>query len=138
LQELNIASMILGQDGIWGDLTAISPDGRKRMGELIRRYKQVRYDMAEADPVVSGLTSGSPEVHEKILGRTGRGAVVLFATIPGTYEYTTKNVVNGAHWSSGIVEVRRMPDGVAHIKANFTESGARIVYFGVPAGETAQ
>jgi alpha-galactosidase len=131
LQELNIASMILGQDGIWGDLTAISSDGIKVMAELIARYKQVREDMALSDPVVTGILSGSPEIHEKVSSQTGRGAVVLFATTPGTYEYTTRHRVAAEHWSSGPVTIDPLADGLAHISAEFKEPGARIVYFGV-------
>ncbi len=130
LQELNIASMILGQDGIWGDLTAISREGVRVMARLIGRYKQVSDDMASADPVVTGLVSGSPEIHEKIAAN-GRGAVVLFATAPGVYEYTTRHAVNSEHWSSNPVAVRALGDGRAHITAEFDEPGARIVYFGI-------
>jgi alpha-galactosidase len=131
LQELNIGSMILGQDGIWGDLTAISPGGVRTMAALISRYKQVRDDMASADPIVTGLVSGSPEIHEKIAAN-GRGAVVLFATTAGTYEYTTQHAVSSQHWSSNPVQVRGVPGGRAHITAEFREPGARIVYFGIP------
>ncbi len=130
LQELNIASMILGQDGIWGDLTAVSPEGVRTMARLISRYKQVGDDMASADPVVTGLLNGSPEIHEKIAAN-GRGAVVLFATVPGSYEYTTHHAVSSEHWSSNPVTVRALGDGRAHITAEFAEPGARIVYFGI-------
>ena len=130
LQVLNIASMILGQDGIWGDLTAISPDGVRTMAALISRYKQVRDEMAAADPVVTGLVSGSPEIHEKIAA-SGRGAVMLFATAPGTYAYTTRNKVSIQHWSDSPVEILQLPDGRAHIAATFREPGARIVFFGI-------
>lgn len=129
LQELNIASMILGQDGIWGDLTAISPEGVRTMAALIRSYKQVRDDMASADPIVTGLLSGSPEIHEKIAAN-GRGAVVMFATVPGNYEYTTRHTVVTEHGSGSSVRVRQLPGGQARIIATFHEPGARIVYFG--------
>ncbi len=130
LQVLNIASMILGQDGIWGDLTAISPEGVRTMAAFISRYKQVRDDMAAADPVVTGLVSGSPEVHEKI-AVSDRGAVVVFTTAPGTYAYTTQHTVSIQHWSSSPVEIRQLPDGRARITATFSEPGARIVFFGI-------
>ncbi len=130
LQELNVASMILGQDGIWGDLTAISPEGIGTLERLISRYKQVRDDMASANPVVTGVVSGNPEIHEKIAAN-GRGALVLFATEPGTYEYTTHHPVASEHWCSNPVTVRAVGHGRAHITVQFDEPGARIVYFGV-------
>jgi len=125
-----MASMILGQDGIWGDLTAISPEGLRTIAGLISRYKRVRNDMASADPVVTGVVSSSPEVHEKIAAN-GRGAVVLFATVPGTYEYTTQHTVSSEHWSSNETTIRTLGNGHAHLTAEFTEPGARIIFFGI-------
>ncbi len=60
------------------------------IGSMLARYKQVRDDITESDPVLTGIVSGSPEIHEKISATTGRGAVVIFATerenIPIHYE----------------------------------------------------
>ena len=64
-QEVDIASLILGQNGIWGDLPKVSDSGVAYIGSMIARYKQVRDDITESDPVVSGIVSSSPEIHEK-------------------------------------------------------------------------
>ena len=130
-QELNIASMILGQDGLWGDLVAISPEGRERIAGLLRLFKQVRDDMAASDPIVTGLLGGSPEIHEKLSAATGRGAVVVFATAPGRYEYVTKHRASTTHRSNAGVQVTHEPDGRGHILVEFKEPGAKIVFFGV-------
>ena len=84
-QEVSVASLILGQNGIWGDLLNVSDPGVNFIGGTLAKYKQVRDDITASDPVVTGIVSGSPEIHEKISATNGRGAVVIFATVRGTY-----------------------------------------------------
>jgi alpha-galactosidase len=130
-QEQNVASLILGQNGIWGDLPNVSSAGVDYIGSTIARYKLVRDDITESDPVVTGIASGSPEIHEKISASTGRGAVVIFAIEPGTYHYVTSRKVATEHWSSGGATVTPDAAGRAKIEANFDKPGAKIVFFGV-------
>ena len=114
------ASLILGQNGIWGDLQAVSPEGVATLHTLLDKYKCVREDIAAAPPVRRGLIGGALEIHEKINPATGRGALVLFATTPGTYEYVTERPVNTKHWASPGVTVSLLPDGCAKVAATFT------------------
>ncbi len=129
-QEVDVASLILGQNGIWGDLLSVSDSGVAFIGSTLARYKQVRDDITESDPVVSGVISASPEVHEKISAATGRGAVVIFATERGTYQYITSHRVAGEHWVSGGVTVTQDTAGRAKIEATFEKPGAKILFFG--------
>lgn len=129
-QEVNVASLILGQNGIWGDLLSVSDSGTAYIGGELAKYKQVREDITESDPVVSGLVSGSPEIHEKISSTSGRGAVAIFATVPGTYEYFTKHKVVAEHSAREGVTVERQPEGWAKITARFDKPGARVIFFG--------
>ena len=136
-----VASLILGQNGIWGDLPAISPEGVGRFGKLLGLYKQVRDDIAAAPPLRKGLIGGCPEIHEKINPATGKGAVVIFVTNRGVYEYFTQRPVDQKFWASEGATVQRLTDGRAKITVNNTPSAneankagwARIVYFGVSA-----
>jgi alpha-galactosidase len=130
-QEVDVASLILGQDAIWGDLLNVSAPGVDYIGSMLARYKQVRDDMTQSDPVVTGVVSGSPEIHEKISAATGRGAVVFFATRPGVYRYITTHKVTDAHWTSDGVAVMRDSEGRARIEATFEKPGAKILFFGV-------
>ena len=91
-QMTSIASLILGGNGIWGDLLRVSQEGIALHSKMLTLYKQVRDDITRASPVRSGAIAGSPEVHEKI--SEGRGVVCLFATARGQYEYVTQNVVS--------------------------------------------
>jgi len=131
-QQINIASLILGQNGIWGDLPAISADGVARFGHLLGLYKQVRDDITAASPVFTGHPAGSPEIYEKI-APTGRGAVVLFSGAGGSFQYVTAHPVSGCHWATEGVTVRHDAAGHAIIDATFTGAGAQIVYFGLSA-----
>jgi alpha-galactosidase len=135
-QMLSLASLILGQDGIWGDLPAISEAGVERFATVLAKYKQVRDDMASAFPAGSGPVGGTPEVHEKI-APNGRGAVVLFARA-GTYRYITLNPADRHVWHDDATEVTFDEAGRAKITAKFEarqepfpKAGAHIVFFGV-------
>ncbi len=130
-QEVDVASLILGQNGIWGDLLNVSDPGVAFLGSTLARYKQVRDDITESDPVVSGIVSASPEIHEKISAATGRGAVVIFASERGKYQYITSHKVAIEHWASEGVTVSQDVAGRAKIEATFDKSGAKILFFGV-------
>ncbi len=130
-QQVDVASLILGQNGIWGDLLNVSDSGVAFIGDTLARYKEVRDDITESDPVVTGIVSASPEIHEKISATTGRGAVVIFATEPGTYQYITSHKVAVEHWVSQGVTVSQDTAGRARIVATFDKPGAKILFFGV-------
>jgi alpha-galactosidase len=129
-QIANIASLILGQNGVWGDLPALSEEAVARFGSIMARYKEVRDDITESYPVRSGDIAGTPEIHEKISERTGRGAVVVFATAPGRYEYVTRNAVVDERWHTGGVEIVTDDCGRARLTCTFQQPGAKIVLFG--------
>jgi alpha-galactosidase len=130
-QEVNIASLVLGQNGIWGDLLRVSDGGVQFIGETLSRYKQVWNDVAASDPVVFGHVSGSPEIHEKISAKTGRGAVVVFATATGQYSYVTRHKVVPQFWASENVSLHRDGNGHARMDLDFKKPGAKIVFFGI-------
>jgi alpha-galactosidase len=101
------------------------------IGDTLTRYKKIRDDITESDPIVTGVVSASPEIHEKISARTGRGAVVIFATERGSYQYITSHKVVTEHWASDGVEISQDPLGRARIEAQFDKPGAKILFFGV-------
>ena len=135
-QMLSLASLVLGQDGIWGDLPAVSADGVALFASVLGKYRGVRDDVAEAFPVDSGPVGGTPEVHEKI-APNGRGVVVLFAS-HGTYRYVTSNRADRRVWHDEGTTVAFDAAGRAVIGADFPKppgpfpkAGAHIVFFGV-------
>ena len=131
-QWICLASLVLGQNGIWGDLLAVSPEGVKRFGETLSRYKRIRDDITAALPVRSGAVGSNPEIHEKIAGN-GRGVVCLFASARGNYTYVTQHPVDRQSWHSDGVTVAFDRQGRAVITAAIDKPSAAIVMFGVKA-----
>lgn len=131
-QWISLASLVLGQNGIWGDLLGVSEEGQIRMGTALAAYKQVREEITSTALIRTGAVGGSPEVYEK-LSNSGRGVVSLFASATGSYTYVTQVPVAPGLWHSPGVVVRTGADGHAILKATFDGPGARIVFFGVSA-----
>ena len=127
-QLICLGSLILGQNGIWGDLPAISPEGRARFGTVLGKYRQVRDDVARAFPIVEGALAGNPEIHEKI-AENGRGAVVVFAPY-GWHRYVTAARPNRKVWHTEGTQVSFDDAGHAVIQSTVPKSGAQIIFFG--------
>ncbi len=128
-QWINLASLVLGQNGIWGDLLTVSENGVIRFGGTLVRYKQVRDAITAADPVRVGSVGGSPEIHEKLYG--GRGVVAVFAGAAGCYTYVTQNPAAPAYWANEGVVVTHDEAGRARLEITFAEPGAKLAFFGV-------
>ena len=127
-QLLNLASLVLGQNGIWGDLLNVSEEGQKLFGEVLGVYKRVRDDVTAAYPTVYGRPGETFEVHEKINAKNGRGLVSLFANQSGTYRYRLSANVKGKTTVFGPAVFRQEDDG-AWIEAEFPDAGVAIVFF---------
>jgi alpha-galactosidase len=141
-QWINLGSLILGQNGIWGDLPGVSAEGVKRFGETLSKYRQVRDDITAAHPVRTGEIGGTPEIHEKINSETGKGAVVFFYNyrnawrqkapyFPGSFRYVTRNrAAKEQWWDNGVKVAGFDSEGRAILQVDFDGPGARIVLFG--------
>ena len=130
-QSIAVGSLILGQNGIWGDLPKISPEGVAFFAKTLGMYKQVRDDMTETAMIRDGAVGGSPEVYEKINPENGKGAIVIFSSHAGTYSYISKNKVDPKHWETKGVELQIDQSGLARIDAEFKTAEAKIIFFGV-------
>jgi len=138
-QEMTVGSLILGQNGIWGDLLGISSDGVTRMARLIAAYKQVCDDVTSATIIRTGVPGGMGETYEKVDPATGRGVLVIFANNvrdpfgpdrPMTTEVITTATTVPDVVTSGDVDVSFDPAGRAVVRARFGETGAAVVVFG--------
>jgi alpha-galactosidase len=130
-QSLAVGSLILGQNGIWGDLLKISAEGVGFFNESLEYYKQVRDDITKATIIQDGAVGGSPEVYEKINESTGKGAIVLFSSHKGSYEYISQRKPDQNYWLTKGVDISFDKDGHAVIKTNFNGAEAKIIFFGV-------
>lgn len=129
-QDINLASLILGQNGIWGDLPAVSPEGRARFAEILGKYKQVRDDITAEAVIKTGMTGSGFECYEKICSQTGKGVVCVFSTVNDTFRYITEKTTAFPAWTSVPATVTPLEDGASMIEITFTEPGAAIVFFG--------
>jgi len=129
-QIINIASLILGQNGIWGDLLGVSPEGVARLGYWLSLYKQVRDAVTAASPVRQGILGGSPEMHEKIDVATRRGAVAIFAEARGRYRLVTRHPVVQEYVATPGTQVDFDLEGRAVLDLTFEKPGAKLVFFG--------
>jgi alpha-galactosidase len=130
-QSIAVASLILGQDGIWGDLPKISKEGVGFFHKSLGLYKQVRDDMTETAMIRDGAVGGSPEVYEKINPISGRGAVVVFSSQAGKYSYSTNKKPDQKNWKTKGVYISFDKEGRAVINTTFSEVEAKIIFFGV-------
>ncbi|MFD2614320.1 alpha-galactosidase [Paenibacillus gansuensis] len=130
-QLTSIATLVLGHNGIWGDLSVVSDEGITHMRRWLDLYKQVRGDITASTIKLTGTVGGSPEIYEKINPHTGRGVVSLFAGSPGRYSFVTEYPVDRSFAASEGAEVSFDAEGHAKIDVTFNETGARMVLFGV-------
>jgi hypothetical protein len=120
--------LILGQNGIWGDLLRISGEGTAYIGQMISAYKKVRDDITAAYPVTFGVPSGGFEIHEKINAANGRGAVAAFSSCGGVFSYHTANAVSPDTAVDGNAQINRREDGTADIRFTLSGGDACIVW----------
>ena len=130
-QSIAVGSLILGQNGIWGDLLKISPEGVGFFHETLNYYKQVRDDITNATIIRDGAVGGSPEVYEKINKENGKGAMVVFSSHKGSYEYVSRSKPNQKYWSTKGVDLTFDKEGYAVINVSFDKAESKIIYFGV-------
>ncbi len=130
-EAMNLATLALGPGGLWGDLPAVGRSKSARISAFLGRYKRVAHDMAEAAPVRTGRVGGCPELHEKLSAR-GRGAVMVFASEPGTYHCLLAGKPRGKRWLSPGMTLRRLPGGGFQISAQFNPGDyAKTAFFGI-------
>lgn len=128
-QMVNLASLILGQNGFWGDLPQISEKGISLIRSVLDVYKRVRNDITAAYPLVMGRPGELLEVHEKINGKNGRGVVTLFANHKGSYRYRLQNSTLAEKITIFGKATLTQKDGCAYLNASFDEKGVAILFF---------
>ncbi len=130
-QIINLGSLILGQNGVWGEILKTSDQGVLLFDSVLTKYKQIRNDITQAKMVMTGEPGGSPEIYEKINPITGKGCVVIFANEKGKHSYITASKVNPSYWHNEQVEIRFDKVGRGIIDVEFTSPSAKIIFFGV-------
>jgi alpha-galactosidase len=123
-----LASLCLGGNGIWGDLQSLSEEDIGELASCLSRYKKVAGDVTEAYPLVRGFTGASPEIHEKINLKTGKGLVAFFTREPVRETYVTQPLPADP-LISGADAWERLRDGRVKLSVSLGRNEARIVFF---------
>ncbi len=129
-QKQNIASLLLGQNGIWGEINSMNAEGVKLFEHYISLYKNVREDVTASTLEMTGNQGESHEIYEKINPTTGKGIIVLFANHKGEYFYVSKSKVDPGIIADEGLTVTVDADGYAVVKAACEKSEAKIIFFG--------
>ncbi len=128
-QENSLAALVLGGNGLWGDLPGLDRDAVAFWAEHLAVYKRVAGAATRAYPRVRGFAGASPEIHEKIEPGAAAGLVAFFTVAPGFYEHLTQPLnlkklaeIRGADaWEA-------RPDGRLLLRVELGRNGARTVF----------
>ena len=91
----------------------------------------MRDDITKSTMVRDGAVGGSPEIYEKINKENGNGAIVIFSSHRGNYEYVSRHKPDSKYWSTKGVDVKFDKEGQAVINVSFDKAEAKIIFFGV-------
>jgi alpha-galactosidase len=128
-QLINLASLVLGQNGIWGDLLNVSKEGVKLFGEVLAKYKTVADHVTASRLIHYGSVGSSVEVYEKIDPATGKGAISIFGCTPGVYRYKIASSVHESAFIRGDVKLLH-ENGELYLEADFKDPSAALILFG--------
>ena len=91
-QQNSLAALVLGGNGLWGDLRSLSEGDITLISECLKDYKLVAEAVVGASPIVRGFPGSSPEIHEKIDAQTASGLVAFFTVKEETFTHLTQPV----------------------------------------------
>ncbi len=128
-QNNSLASIVLGSNGIWGDLMSLSEEDVQLFADTLARYKEVAQYATESYPVTRGYTGSSPEIYEKIEPQASKGLLCFFTHVKGSYTYITQRI-NTEEFSGvyGADSYELTEDGRIKLTVELDENDARIVF----------
>ncbi len=129
-QANSLASLMLGGNGVWGDLLALSQEEITALAEPLREYKKVADAVTRAYPHVTGFAGSSPEIHEKLDAASGTGIVAFFTVAQGEFVYVTQRLpADFPAKITGADAWERLPDNRVKLTVRLEKNGARVVFF---------
>ena len=129
-QRNSLASMLLGGNGIWGDLLSLTPEDIELWSTGINDYKRVADAVNRAYPKLTGQIGTSPEVYEKIDPVCASGMVVLFTANRGEVVYVTQPIdTMKLRELKGADRWELLPDGRVKLTVEMAANEAQVVFF---------
>jgi alpha-galactosidase len=124
------ASLVLGGNGLWGDLVGLTEEEVSYWNTFLTNYKKVRESVAAAYPITVGRIGGTPEIHEKLSASKGEGVVVFFtAGAAGVFTHTTQCLSKKPSEIIGADNVKYNENGSVELTVRLQGDGARTVFF---------
>ncbi len=125
-----VAALVLGGNGIWGDLLSLSTEEIAQLAEPINDYKCVAQAVTNASPLVRGFAGSSPEVHEKLDARTASGLVAFFTVAAAETIYVTQPIAaEKLREVKGAIEWEVLPDQRVKLRVSLERNGAKVIFF---------
>lgn len=128
-QHNSMAALALGGNGIWGFLDSLSADDIARWHSFIKDYKRVRDAVTRAYPITVGALGTSPEIHEKLDPRTGRGIVACFTHMPAKVVHVTQPLKHQPASVEGADAWHALSGGRVYLEVDLAADEARTVFF---------
>jgi alpha-galactosidase len=128
-RENSLASLVLGGNGIWGDLPALSPEDVDFWHEGLADYKRVLPGATRSATTTRGFIGSSPEIHEKIDAASGIGLLVFFTVNAAETVHITQPLVQPPARVKGADDWELLPDGRVRVRVKLERDGARTVFF---------
>ena len=129
--NINVGSLILGQNGIWGDILNLPDENVQLVNTILTKYKTIREDILKSTIRATGNPGDAIEVYEKINPATGNGAIVIISNEGTEYAYCSYSPCSEKYWSTQDVNIERDETGLCKITSKLEEHNALIVLFGV-------
>lgn len=129
--KTNIASLILGQNGIWGDILNIPNANIEQFNTILVKYKTLKDDITLSTLKHTGKTGDAVEVYEKINPENGKGVISIFSNENTQYSYCTYLPCSKNYWASQDVKTEFDENGLCKITSDLEEGNALIIFFGI-------
>ena len=128
-QVTSLASLMLGGNGIWGDLLSLSEDDIELFRSTLDKYKKVAHSITCSYPKIRGFIGSSPEIYEKLDYEKSEGLVCFFTRARGEYLHITGKI-NCERFShvDGADSYELTRDGRLRIRVILEENESRPVF----------
>lgn len=128
-QNNALAALMLGGNGIWGDLTLLNDEDISVFAETLSKYKKVAESVNNSYPRFKGFIGSSHEIYEKIDYEKAEGLVCFFTRGAGEFEYVTEKInLDKFSHVDGADSYEVTPGGSLKIMVSLEQNDARYVF----------
>ncbi len=126
----SLTALMLGGNGIWGDLLALSPAEIDLLAGALQNYRRVAAAVTAASPRRIGFAGSSPEIVEKIDPQSASGMVAFFTVAAAEVTHVTQKLaIDELREVVGADAWEILPDGRVRLTVRLERNGARPVFF---------